>query len=137
MSELWQCELAPCCDTEADMLNACMAAAPLLIPADHATEVFSAVGPDALEFIQRSEWNEFPRPRIAMVGGWGAPGTHVLGEDHLVLVNSFSEILQSEKHVNLQLFHRSGEDTPKLPRLPELLRWPLQVVPLMPVHLHS
>jgi hypothetical protein len=38
-----------------------------------------------------------------MLGGWGAPGTPVTGEDHVTLVHSFSQILSSEQPLNLQV----------------------------------
>ena len=41
-----------------------------------------------------------------------------------MLVHSFTEVLQAQQTVNLQLFHRDGADAPTLPRLPALLDWP-------------
>lgn len=127
MSPCWHCELAAACDTQASQLDAVVNAVPLLAPSHLADSVFETTGPDALAFLTRPEWDAFPRPRLAMIGGWGAPGTALLGEDHLALVNSFSELLASEQRINLQMFHRDGCDMPRLPRLPDLLRWPLPV----------
>ena len=105
------------------MLDAAMVAAPLLAPPSLAEDVFAAMGLDALEFVQRPEWDHFPRPHIAMVGGWGGPGSHVASETNLVLVESFKEVLQSVQLINLQMFLRDGKDGPQLPRLPDLLKW--------------
>ena len=74
--------------------------------------------------MQRREWDRFPKPRLAMVSGWGAPGGRVAGADRVTLVHAFSELLASPCTVNLQLFHRDSADAPALPRLPERLRWP-------------
>lgn len=126
MSPALRCSVAPLCDTDDDMLRAFMHAEPLLPPAACARRVAAETGPDVFEYVQQPAWNAFPRPRLAMIGGWGAPGTPVLGDDHVTLVHSFTEILTSAEPVNLQMFHRDGEGEPRLPKLPELLDWPLQ-----------
>jgi hypothetical protein len=125
MASVWRCQLAPPCDTDAAAAAACMAGAPIMTAESCGARACSAVGPDALAFVQRPEWNVFPKQRVAMTSGWGAPGTRIASADKATLVNSFSEVLQSAAIVNLQLFHRDGADTPALPRLPELLDWPL------------
>jgi hypothetical protein len=91
-----------------------------------AHDLFAEVGQDVFAYLLRPEWNEFPRPRFAMLGGWGAPGTRVEGEEHVTLVRSFQELLDGEQSVNLQMFHRDSPDAPKLPVLPRLLKWPLK-----------
>jgi hypothetical protein len=126
MAPEWRCKLATIANTEADMAAACVAAEPLLVPERFGARVQRAVCGDALEFVQRDEWNKFPKPRIAMTSGWGAPGTRVVSHEYVTLVESFSGVLQSENVVNLQLFHRDDAAAPRLPRLPELLDWPLK-----------
>jgi hypothetical protein len=126
MTPAWRCQLATMADTEAGMAAACLAAEPLLVPEVYGERVQQAVGGDALEYVQRDEWNQFPKPRIAMTSGWGAPGTRVVSHEFVTLVESFSEVLHCEKVVNLQLFHREDPCAPRLPRLPELLDWPLK-----------
>lgn len=89
-----------------------------------AKRVKAKVGDDGLEFMCSPQWNEFPDKKVAMVGGWGRPGTPVdaINDRDLALVSSFSDILTDPKRLNLQMFHREGESN--LPVLPELLDWP-------------
>lgn len=125
MSQEWQCRVAPACPSTTDALRACMAPEPFITDQSCGQKVYDTVGPDIFKFLLRPEWNEFPRPRLAMIGGWGSPGSEVNGDQHVTLVNSFQEILNSSDPVNLQMFHRANADAPKLPVLPELLQWPL------------
>eukprot|EP00892_Ulva_mutabilis_P012387 jgi/Ulvmu1/9520/UM053_0008.1 len=125
MSPEWRCQVAPTCSSTPDALRACMAPEPFLTDQSCGQEVYDTVGSDVFEFLQREEWNEFPRPRLAMIGGWGSPGSEVNGDQHVTLVHSFREILDSPEPVNLQMFHRAAADAPKLPVLPKLLQWPL------------
>lgn len=125
MSPEWRCQVAPTCAQPPAALRACMAPEPFLTDESCGKAVYDTVGPDVFQFLLRPEWNEFPRPRLAMIGGWGSPGSEVNGDQHVTLVRSFQEILDSSDPVNLQMFHRSNPDAPKLPVLPELLQWPL------------
>lgn len=132
MAPEWRCELAAYGDTEAAQARACLAAEPLFVHEECGARVHSATGPCALTYVQRPEWNVFAKPRIAMTSGWGAPGTRVVSDEYVTLVESFSEVVHPTntaggpgKCANLQLFHRADPDAPRLPRLPELLDWPL------------
>lgn len=125
MSTEWRCKVAPTCVDTPAALRACMAPEPFLTDESCGKAVYDAVGEDVFKFLLRPEWNEFPRPRLAMIGGWGSPGTEVNEAEHVTLVHSFQEILDSSDPINLQMFHRSNPDAPKLPVLPELLQWPL------------
>lgn len=49
---------------------------------------------DGIDFVTKPEWNVFPTPKIAFRSGWGAPGTRVGGDDHLVMVSSFQEVIE-------------------------------------------
>ena len=57
-----------------------------------------------------------------MVGGWGAPGSHLLSERHMRMVTSFADVVDGDEPLNLQMFHRGDDDVPSLVRH---LRWPL------------
>ena len=78
---------------------------------------------DGVSWACDAEWNAFARPKVAMVGGWGAPGSHLLSERHMRMVSSFSDVVDSEEPLNLQMFHRG--DGNRIPALPEKLKWPL------------
>jgi len=99
------------------------------------------VGGDGVGYVMRRGPRRFERPKIAMRGGWGAPGTQLVSDDHLAMVHSYEEVLASDeegvpegdeggggrgpsKCLNLQMFHRDVREgeTP----LPALLRWPLE-----------
>eukprot|EP01134_Creolimax_fragrantissima_P002137 CFRG2137T1 len=128
VSEKWECELIPSADTDEDVITHLMQGVPFLVSPDHAKDVFTAIGEDGLEFLQHEDRNNFSQPKIAMVGGWGAPGSHVLSNTHLRLVNSFSEVLIPEgPPLNLQMFHR-GEDLVRLGALPRGLHWPAEAL---------
>ena len=79
---------------------------------------------DALEYLTSSD-DTFEPPKLAMVGGWGTPGSSVYGEEHLALVKSVTQLLKDKSPLNLQMFHRKKG---KLPPLPALLKWPLSDV---------
>lgn len=68
------CELVSIGTTEEEGLHHIMNCRPVFFPTQHAQAVFDSVGSDGLEFICDPKWNEFPRPKIAFVGGWGEPG---------------------------------------------------------------
>jgi len=89
------------------------------------------VGPDALEYLTKSTDDTFDPPKLAMVGGWGQPGSSVYGEEHLALVKSVSQLLKDERPLNLQMFHRKQGS--KIPALPALLNWPMSDV----LHKHT
>ena len=125
MAPEWRARVAATCDTDRSAAAACLAGVPCHPSASHAQRVFDTVGACGLDFVTRAEWNHFPKARLAMTSGWGAPNSRVVGAEHVTLVHSFSEVLQSPATVNLQLFHRGGDDAPRLPRLPAMLHWPL------------
>lgn len=83
-----------------------------------------AVGEDSLGYICKPEWNVFREKKVAMVSGWGRPGTPVdaINDRDLALVSSFSDVLSDPRTLNLQMFHREGESD--FPVLPALLDWP-------------
>lgn len=116
---------------------------PLLAPNDeHAGAVLAEVGEDGLDFVRDPRWNEFPRPKVAMVCGAMRPGSSVTGEADLALVDSFEAVLEDPRILNLQMFHREDEwisppteeggeaeaapdsEEPNLPVLPKKLVWP-------------
>lgn len=102
MSEEWKCVLAQQCQSGEEATLAFMKPQPLLAAQSCGQAVLDETGSNVFEYLVRPEWNEFPRPRFAMLGGWGAPGTPVTGEEHVALVHSFSEILDSPQPLNLQ-----------------------------------
>lgn len=107
MSKQWKCELAQECQTEEQAILAFMKPQPVLAAQSCGQAVLDEIGSNVFEYLVRPDWNEFPRPRFAMLGGWGAPGTPVTGEEHVALVQSFSEILKSPQPLNLQVTHTS------------------------------
>lgn len=90
----------------------------------YAKDAFDVVKEDALEYLTSSD-DTFEPPKLAMVGGWGTPGSSVYGEEHLALVKSVTQLLKDKRPLNLQMFHRKKG---KLPPLPALLKWPLSDV---------
>mgnify|MGYP001594995155 CR=1 FL=1 len=82
--------------------------------------------PDMRQFISDPRWRSFPKPKIAFVGGWAAPGTDMEAENMHELINAFDDVLtKREKILNLQFFHRTDpESHPPIPNLSELLVWP-------------
>ena len=136
----WRCRLVPMASDEATQREMACAGVPFLAPVEHAREVFDAMGGedgnaggggdgvegrsrDGVSWACDAEWNAFARPKVAMVGGWGAPGSHLLSERHMRMVSSFSDVVDSEEPLNLQMFHRG--DGNRIPALPEKLKWPL------------
>ena len=79
--------------------------------------------PDCVSWACDSTWSSFARPKVAMVGGWGAPGSHLLSERHMRMVSSFAEVVDGEEPLNLQMFHRN--DGEAVPVLPTHMKWPL------------
>jgi len=77
---------------------------------------------DGVAWATTSAWSAFPRPKVAMVGGWGAPGTHLLSERKMKMVDSFAEVVDGDEPLNLQMFHRDDTSVPALARS---LAWPL------------
>ena len=57
-------------------------------------ELHAEVGGDGLAYVVKQA--PFERPKIAMLGGWGAPGTPLVSDDHLAMVNSYEEVLESD-----------------------------------------
>lgn len=78
---------------------------------------------DCVSWACDSEWSTFVRPKVAMVGGWGAPGSHLLSERYMRMVDSFADVVDGDEPLNLQMFHR--EDGGGVPVLPTHLNWPL------------
>ena len=141
MAPQWRCRLVPMATDQATQRDMTCAGVPFLAPVEHARGVFDAMrgegeerggGGGGAEETKRdgvswacdAEWNAFARPKVAMVGGWGAPGSHLLSERHMRMVSSFSEVVDSEEPLNLQMFHRE-ELGSRVPALPEKLEWPL------------
>ena len=123
MSPLLRARMVPVLNDEEAMAEAMLCGTPFLAPRAAACDVFDTVGADGVEFITDARWNRFAKPKLAMVGGWGGPGTPVLGADHVALVESFSQCLDDARPINLQMFHRG--DTENLPSVARKLRWPL------------
>ena len=118
---------------------------PVLAPAVCTERLRAQVGPDGLSYLRDPRWATFAQPKVAMVSGWGRPGTLVdaVNDRDLALVHSFQEVLDSPRVLNLQMFHRdddgetrgearessegakpeSGQES-SLPVLPALLDWP-------------
>lgn len=103
MSPHWKCKLAKTCRNDEETIRTVMAPEPVLTPQDCGQGVLDETGQNVFEYLVKPEWNSFPRARFAMLGGWGAPGTPVSGEEHVALVHSFSEILNSQQPLNLQV----------------------------------
>ena len=122
-----RCRLAPVCRTDAHERARIRRGAPALCASrPYAEDVFAAVdGRDGVEWATTSTWSSFDegRGKVAVGGGWGAPGTHVLSNRDLKLVTSFGEVLTSERPLNLQMFHR---DDTRAPVLASKLRWPAE-----------
>ena len=125
MSPSWRCQLVPFADDNSQAATHAAAMKPFFAPASCAEKASEACGGDGLAFVTDARWNAFPRPKIAFLGGWGAPGSNMADADYLRMVKSFSDVVASSERLNLQMFHRQGPDQPGLPILPELLEWPL------------
>ena len=145
IAKSWRCRLVPMARTEEEQRAHAVAGVPFLAPPELARGVFDAMrtpstststasgggggapeasspAPDAVSWACDSEWSSFPRPKVAMVGGWGAPGSHLLSERHMRMVTSFADVVDGDEPLNLQMFHRGADDVPSLVRN---LRWPL------------
>ena len=140
----WRCRIVPMATDERQERDFAIRGVPFLASPEHARGVFDAMKPtrpaaaaagddrgavaeneaavDAVSWACDSEWSTFPRPKVAMVGGWGAPGSHLLSERHMRMVHSFGEVVDGDVPLNLQMFHR---DDTSVPVLPSHLRWPL------------
>ena len=129
ISPRWRCELVPAVDSEEEIQQHVLDGTPVLVPHECGRAACAQVGDDALGFLTDDPArNQFPRPKIAFVAGWGGPGTLLDDDDELQLVDSFQSVLErsdSGKPLNLQMFHRDDEDAPRIPKLPEALVWPL------------
>ena len=145
VSDRWQCRFVPHCGNDSDRMMDCASkgipftvrsffsqtlfnsntrTTPTQVDDSHAKEAFDVVKEDALEYLMSSD-DTFDPPKLAMVGGWGTPGSSVYGEEHLALVKSVTELLKDKRPLNLQMFHRKKG---KLPPLPALLKWPMSDV---------
>ena len=132
VSPSWRCKLVPLARTEDEMRDYAVRGVPALASPEYARGVFDAMGggggdggaatADAVSWACDSPWSSFPRPKVAMVGGWGAPGSHLLSDRYMRMVGSFAEVVDGDEPLNLQMFHR---DDTTVPVLPERLRWPL------------
>ena len=101
MAARWKCRLVAHAETSADAASAILSGIPIIGPEALAAEVHHACRKaaggedlDGIDFVTRPEWNVFPTPKIAFRSGWGAPGTRVGGDDHLVMVSSFQEVIE-------------------------------------------
>jgi hypothetical protein len=162
MSSKLMARLVPSFDTcdeqspvESEMALAALNGVPFLAPKKFGQRVLDRVGADGsaslnsfavhsphavlspppagLQFIRSGPWNPFLRPKVAMIGGWGAPGTIVCTDEYLTLVDSFGQVLDDadDRILNLQMFHREDEPSNGVaspPVLPELLDWPCDQV---------
>jgi len=120
MSPHWECTIAPTCWDDSQIKEHVIAQQAAMAPMHCVEGLHAKVGRDGLDFVCKSSWSRFPRPKIAMVGGWGEPGDLAQGADHLTLVNSIAEVLQDTRPLNLQMFHRDKAEEP----LASELRWP-------------
>eukprot|EP00760_Papus_ankaliazontas_P033477 PhM_4_TR634/c0_g1_i1/m.96518 len=84
-------------------------------------EVEAAEGPDvpldALKYWTQPKYNTFPVPRIAFVSGWAGPDTFMDDDEYCVLVKGVDDVLEDERVLNLQMFHR-----PEIAHLPVLVQ---------------
>lgn len=126
LSERWRCTIAPQADTDAELMDHVMAGRPCTPSVEHAAGVFQACGgsdSSGIDFLCDGPWNPFPKPKIAYVGGWRAPGSALVDDRHFKLVHSFREVLEGDLILNLQMFHRNSDDA--VPNLAAELDWPL------------
>eukprot|EP00958_Prasinococcus_capsulatus_P019234 scaffold2351_cov403-Prasinococcus_capsulatus_cf.AAC.5 len=112
MSPHWECTIAPTCWDDSQIKEHVIAQQAAMAPMHCVEGLHAKVGRDGLDFVCKSSWSRFPRPKIAMVGGWGEPGDLAQGADHLTLVNSIAEVLQDTRPLNLQMFHRDKAEEP-------------------------
>jgi hypothetical protein len=122
-----RCRLAPMCATVEAEREAILRAEPTLCAssASYAEDVFAETsGRDALAWACESSWSRFPTPKVAMVSGWGAPGSLLHSNKRMTLVHGFDEVLHGKEALNLQMFHRADGD--EVPVLPRKLKWPAE-----------
>lgn len=139
-SDRWRAELVPYAADDDELLGHVVAGTPATCNVLHASKIHSTVGEDGIEYLTSGPWNDFGRPKIAFVGGWGEPGQMAVDETSLKLVKSFADVINDGDHpLNLQMFHRppdgsssrggNGQDyqppAAEVPVLPDLLEWPL------------
>lgn len=128
VSERWQCDIVTDESNGDRIATAIAEEQPVLCDKSLAAAVHTECGSDGLAFV--AQYDGFPKPKICMRSGWGAPGSVVTGDDHVDLVSSFTDVVQpsspAEPPRNLQMFHRPGSDAdPGLPVLAQHLHWPL------------
>ncbi|QDZ22209.1 hypothetical protein HOP50_07g47490 [Chloropicon primus] len=142
MSTRWRCKVAPLASTESQVFEYVLKGVPVLL-ADpkYASAPFQVIQGDegkgcALEYYCDSSF-DFCRPKIAFLGGWGAPGRDLCDEEYLSLVGSFKDVVDplNQNPKNLQMFHREEEEQGygeegkgKIPVLPRELEWPLPMM---------
>mmetsp|Transcript_15963 Transcript_15963/g.38851 ORF Transcript_15963/g.38851 Transcript_15963/m.38851 type:complete len:505 (+) Transcript_15963:193-1707(+) len=127
LSERWQCDVIPFAADEKELAQHVLDGTPVLASPSFAARACEQVGSDALDYlIDDPQHNTFPRPKIAFVAGWGRPGSMMIDDEELRMVNGFSEVLEGDRPLNLQMFHRNDADAPRVPNLPAALDWPLQ-----------
>lgn len=94
ISARWRCELVPTATTEEEIRQHVLDGTPVLVPAEYGKHACEQVGDDALEYLTGDpERNEFPRPKIAFVAGWGRPGSMLADDEELQVVESFETVL--------------------------------------------
>ncbi|EKX34748.1 hypothetical protein GUITHDRAFT_146966 [Guillardia theta CCMP2712] len=126
MSERWRCKIAPTARSEEEIKQHLLDGSPVLVDPRYGKAACDQVGGDCLDFLVNDETrNKFPRPKIAFVAGWGRPGTILADDEELRVVESFEQVLSSDKPLNLQMFHREDDGAPRIPKLPQALQWPL------------
>lgn len=137
VSSKWRCVLAPRVQSRAaseggvdtdGLLRHIARGTPCLLPLAFAEDAHKAAEPDGLALVTDPSVDVgFARPRLAMLGGWGAPGTELVDDEHVTFVSSFHEALDSPHGcVNLQCFHREMADAVgQAVPFPSRLRWPL------------
>ncbi|WZN64813.1 hypothetical protein HKI87_10g63700 [Chloropicon roscoffensis] len=142
MSRRWRARVVPLARTEDEVLDHVLNGVPVLLgDPRHASKPFEAIGRGsdkgcALEYFCGGEMDALSRPKIAFLGGWGAPGSDFSSEEYLSLVANFSDVVdpKNENPKNLQMFHRPSEDeggedgaqAREVPVLPRELDWPLR-----------
>jgi hypothetical protein len=147
----WRCHMAPEVESEEAMLEYFDQGIPCFLPQGCSQPVHDMC-PDAKAFVTDSRWNSFPKPKVAFVKGWAAPGTHMEDDSMHRLVTSFGEILdhktakagdarvlldvdgeadavdvssKPDDVLNLQFFHRADPAShPMIPALSTMLKWP-------------
>lgn len=130
MSRRWRARVAPVARTEDEILDHVTSGRPVLLGDErYASKAFRAIRSEsegcALDYFTGGKLDALPRPKIAFLGGWGAPGSDMASEQYLSLVSNFSDVVDPENDdpKNLQMFHRDQDEN--IPVLPRELEWPL------------